>query len=361
MNKPHGYHRPTGWWDDEFVPNHQDVWYYRATTLCPPRPCTMRTSVLDVLADSVNDPDNLNLLHFLERWYTDLPLHLLRFTVGDFIRDPERCLLEDRLSQEIWDNLARRRTHLYGEMLDQYFALSGAQILTLEDWAQRGSSLTVHPLARGFLEEAVKQAKEPVEQQKPVYLPSPSSQPMSPRPESSPVQEVQEISVVPPIPKPQEVPLSHGSPPTRQKRQPSPPMESMDVTPIPKPQEVPPSHGSPPTRRKRQPSPPMESMDVTLIPKPQEAPPSHGSPPTRRKRQPSPPMESMDVTLIPNQQEVPLSHGSPPTRRKRQPSHSDVKFLTVKSATPPDVLTRPESPQEVNVLSGDTAPPPINP
>ncbi|CCD12364.1 unnamed protein product [Trypanosoma congolense IL3000] len=167
----HGSHGPGEHGSDVGL-SPWDVWYYRATTLCPPLTYTMTTPVPYVLAESMNDPDNLSLLQFLELTCQEVPLHLVRFSVGDFIRDPERCIPEDMLSKDILDKLDRMRCDLYGGLLEQCNLFAASHIETLEDWVQKGSSVNVGAIALSLLEEALWSARE---EQVHAQPPSPAS------------------------------------------------------------------------------------------------------------------------------------------------------------------------------------------
>ncbi|CCD16604.1 unnamed protein product [Trypanosoma congolense IL3000] len=317
MNKAHGsFLGPTtGQEDNELVRRDWDTRPHQAMTLSPNPTYTMTTSVLDVLLDGLRDTDNLNLLHFLEPWYEELPLHLLRFTVGDFMRNPERCIPEDRLRQEIRDKLDRMLRDLYKELLDQFSALHDASIVSLEDWAQRGSScsLTVHELARGFLDKALKkvqethtQAEAPVQVEKPVQR-----KPRGPRQG--------------PVFLPSSSPSTSVSSCHRRESSPSSDVEFLVEFPSLKKEEVS-SHGTQTKKRKRRASPHRESNEVNLQPKPQEVSSSGTQPAPRRKRPASPSMESLREAIQPMPQEA-TSSGAPPTRQQSQESYSDVEFF----------------------------------
>ncbi|CCD15259.1 unnamed protein product, partial [Trypanosoma congolense IL3000] len=122
----------------------------------PPRnpSWTMRSTIREVLVEGMKDPHNLNLFDFLHPYYRDVPENVARFTVGDFLRDPERCIEGKVRRRGIGMSLSQIRARLRERLLHTSYGLFLYRI-------RRGTQpKTPHP-TRGFsLDEAVKQVQE---------------------------------------------------------------------------------------------------------------------------------------------------------------------------------------------------------
>ncbi|CCD12041.1 unnamed protein product [Trypanosoma congolense IL3000] len=121
---------------------------------------TMRTTIGEVLMEGMKDPRNLNLFHFLHLYYRDVPENVVRFTVGDFLRDPERCIENGQWRRDIGMNLGRIRGRLSERLLHTSYDLFLCHIKTLEDWVRRGRKETVEAIARSLLDQALEQVQE---------------------------------------------------------------------------------------------------------------------------------------------------------------------------------------------------------
>ncbi|CCD17626.1 unnamed protein product [Trypanosoma congolense IL3000] len=249
----------------------------RQETRNPSPAWTMRSAIREVLLEGMKDPHNLNLFDFLQLHYRYVPENVARFTVGDFLRNPERCMKDKDRRKDIGMSMSQMRSRLRERLLHVSYDLFSYHIQTLGDWAKKGRSERVEPIARSLLDEAVKQAQEtptqaeervqaeePVQReprgprQVPVFLPSSSSSTSvssgssCTRRESSPSSDVEFLVESPPPPKKEENSSPHGTQPApRRKRRASASMESLREASPPMPQEVAPL-GTPPTRQPSQ-------------------------------------------------------------------------------------------------------------
>ncbi|CCD13071.1 unnamed protein product [Trypanosoma congolense IL3000] len=255
-----------------------DEWMVAIRMRQPPRnpSWTMRSTIREVLLEGMRDPNHLNLFDFLQLYYRDVPENVARFTVGDFLRDPRRCMKDKNRRKDIGMSMSQMRSRLRERLLHVSYDLFSYHIQTLGDWAKKGRSERVEAIARSLLDGDLKQAQEhdqaeervqeeePVQRkprgsrQGPVFLPSSSSSASvssvssRPRRESSPSSDVEFLVESPPPPKKEENSSPHGTQPAPgRKRRVSASMESLREASPPMPQEVHPSR-TPPTRQPSQ-------------------------------------------------------------------------------------------------------------
>ncbi|CCD14713.1 unnamed protein product [Trypanosoma congolense IL3000] len=252
---------------------------------------TMRSTIREVLLEGMKDPNHLNLFDFLQLHYRDVPENVARFTVGDFLRNPERCMKDKDRRKDIGMSMSQMRSRLRERLLHVSYDLFSYHIQTLGDWAKKGRSERVEAIVRNLLDRALKQAQETHTQAEERVQ------------EEEPVQRKPRGSRQGPVVRPSWSPstsVSSGSSCTRRESSPSTDVEFLVEYPSPlKKEENSPPHGSQPApRRKRRASASMESSREATPPMPQEVAPS----------------------------------GTPPTRQQSQESYSDVEFL---GANPP--------------------------
>ncbi|CCD14171.1 unnamed protein product [Trypanosoma congolense IL3000] len=253
-----------------------DEWMVVIRRRQPPRnpSWTLRSTIREVLLEGMKDPHNLSLFDVLQLHYRDVQTKVARFTVGDFLRNPERCMKDKDRRKDIGMSMSQMRSRLRERLLHISYDLFSYHIQTLGDWAKKGRSETVEPIARSLLDRALKQAQEtptqaeervqaeePVQReprgsrQGPVFLPSSSSSSSvssCPGRESSPSTDVEFLVEFPPPPKTEENSSPHGTQPApRRKRRASASMKSLREASPPTPQEVHPSR-TPPTRQPSQ-------------------------------------------------------------------------------------------------------------
>ncbi|CCD15734.1 unnamed protein product [Trypanosoma congolense IL3000] len=69
------------------------------------RPWSMEKDVVEVLLDGVASADKINLYWFLRPVLACLPVDLVIFTLGDFIRNPRHCIPESNVCDALWQYL----------------------------------------------------------------------------------------------------------------------------------------------------------------------------------------------------------------------------------------------------------------
>ncbi|CCD17104.1 unnamed protein product [Trypanosoma congolense IL3000] len=283
--------------------SEDDEWMVAIRRRQPPRnpSWTMQTTIREVLVEGMKDPHNLNLFDFLHPYYRDVPETVARFTVGDFLRNPERCIQDKLWRNNIGMSLNMMRARLRQRLLHTSYGLFSYHIKTLEDWVRKGRKETVEPIARSLLDQAVKQvqeahtqAEEPVQRkprgprQGPVFLPSSSSSTSwssCHRRESSPSSDVEFLVEFPSPLKKEEDSPPHGTPPVpRRKRPASPDVEVLSFVYPPKK----------PPRQEDSPSSDVEFLGA-FVPRrrkraaPATLPPPPPPPPRPVQEKPAPP------------------------------------------------------------------------
>ncbi|CCD13423.1 VSG-associated, congolense-specific ORF [Trypanosoma congolense IL3000] len=76
-------------------------------TITSPRtiPWSMEKDVVDVPLEGVASPDHVNLYWFLRPVLDCLPVDLVCFTLGDFVRNPRHCIPEANVCDALWQYL----------------------------------------------------------------------------------------------------------------------------------------------------------------------------------------------------------------------------------------------------------------
>ncbi|CCD12362.1 unnamed protein product [Trypanosoma congolense IL3000] len=194
-----------------------DEWMVVIRRRQPPRnpSWTMRSAIREVLLEGMKDPNHLNLFDFLQLYYRDVPENVARFTVGDFLRDPRRCMKDKDRRKDIGMSMSQMRSRLREKLLYVSYDLFSCHIQTLGDWAKKGRSERVEAIVRNLLDEAVKQAQEhdQAEKHDPAPLPEPlSSLSSCSRQESGSSSDVEVLSVVLPPEKQEDSPTSGTQP-----------------------------------------------------------------------------------------------------------------------------------------------------
>ncbi|CCD11639.1 unnamed protein product [Trypanosoma congolense IL3000] len=120
---------------------------------------TMQSDLGVVLMELSGDPRRLNLYDFFKPAYPHIQPPLRPLTLADFLGSPKACHVAPYPLEEVLQSVPQLRKAMREKMLLRTWQLSSRNVLTLEDWARRGTYELVEPLPRMLLDEAVWKAR----------------------------------------------------------------------------------------------------------------------------------------------------------------------------------------------------------
>ncbi|CCD15059.1 unnamed protein product [Trypanosoma congolense IL3000] len=137
----------------------------------------MQSKTREMLLKGMKHLLNLNISDFLRLYYMDVKKRVARFTVEDLRRHPERRIKDKDRRKDIGMSMSRMRSRLRDRLLRTSWDLFSYHIKTLEDWTRKGSPKPLDSIARGLLNQALRNIQELVHIKHQAIVPSSSSSP----------------------------------------------------------------------------------------------------------------------------------------------------------------------------------------
>ncbi|CCD15925.1 unnamed protein product [Trypanosoma congolense IL3000] len=108
----------------------------------------------------MKDPRNLNLFVFFQSHHWDVKKKVARFTLGNFLRDHERCIQEADRRADIWMCVSQMWRRLREQLPRNSWDLFAHHIKTLGDRAKKGLPVEVDGIVRKLLNLALRDIQD---------------------------------------------------------------------------------------------------------------------------------------------------------------------------------------------------------